>query len=73
MMKLLNWFITPEPEEEHRVSEPAAGRYVEQNEVVRVDIERMERALSSQSFKMPKGLSREEKRKYIVAVAQRQR
>lgn len=37
---------------------------------VRIDITRMEKALNSGSFDMPSGLSREEKRAFIISKAQ---
>jgi len=40
--------------------------------VVRIDRERMQRALESETHAMPSGLSREEKRQRILAVARQQ-
>jgi hypothetical protein len=38
---------------------------------VLIDIERMKSALSADRFTMPKGLSREEKRKFILAAGEK--
>lgn len=38
-------------------------------ETPRIDIERMQRALDSESFMMPPGLSAEAQRQYIIAAA----
>lgn len=37
---------------------------------VEIDIERMDKAIQSERFLMPQGLSREEKRRFILAFAQ---
>jgi len=70
MHKLLQWLLT-HPEGERRVSEPAIRYAADEEATVLVDRARMERALESESHDMPSGLSREEKRKRILAVASR--
>ena len=76
MNRLLHWLLThPVGQQSHADSiaaEPSMG-YAAEGGTVRVDVQRMQGALGSQTFEVTPGLSREEKRQQILAAARRQR
>jgi hypothetical protein len=59
-MSLMHFLKTDTVKKEKSMSAP-----------VLIDIERMKSALSADRFTMPKGLSREEKRKFILAAGEK--
>jgi hypothetical protein len=69
MNRLLHWLLT-HPVGDAPVAE-SSSRFDADESTVRVDRERMQGALESQTYEVPRGLSREEKRQRILAVARR--
>ena len=63
---MLNWLMLKAMPQEKRARNASSN---EESAPVRVDIERMEKALASPSIAMPSGLTREQKRQFILSHA----